>query len=129
MVFKFNEFLDNYSLAFDKQDLDKITDHFTPECLFIFGKHVIACKNKEEITKVIKRQSRFIAAGKIEHKTAYSIKSLFDLDENTVVLSLVWNILNRNEQEILSTRCSYQLLKIEDTFKIVVAILPDEKDS
>ena len=122
-----SDFLDSYTRAFDKKDMDAILEHFYYPCLLITSQSVIASKNKEEMHETIKRYSRYIAGGQIAHKTTYALKSLYPLDDNNLIISLLWRITDKSGPEISKFHCNYQLIQKQQTYKIVVIMLPEEK--
>lgn len=128
MEYNFSDFLDSYAVAFNNQDMNHILEHFHYPCLIIAGQHVITCKDKKELNTLIKGKFRYIIAEGIDQSTSYSLTSLFPLDDNNLIISLLWRSENRAGQELSKFHCSYQLIKKEQSFKIVVALLPEETD-
>lgn len=128
MDYNFGDFFDNYAAAFDNQDLNSILEHFHYPCLIIAGPHVIACKDKDEMLHVVKGKYRYKIAGGVDQRTSYSLTSLFPLDDNNLIVSMLWRIENKIGQEIAKFHGTYQLIQKEESFKIVVTLLSEEKD-
>lgn len=121
-----SDFLDSYTRAFDNKDMNALLEHYYYPCLLTTGQSVIACKNKEEMHDVIKHSSRFISGGNIEHKTSYTLTSLYPLEDNNQIISLIWRVNNRLGQEVSKFHTNYHLIKDKETYKIIVIMLPEE---
>lgn len=128
MDYNFSDFFDSYATAFNNQDMDSILEHFHYPCLLIAGQHVIICKDKDDMHKVVKGKFRYKTAGGVDQRTSYSLTSLIPLDENNQIVSILWRIENKIGQEVSKFPCTYQLLQKEESFKIVVTLLSKEKD-
>jgi hypothetical protein len=91
-----SDFLDSYTRAFDNKDMDAILEHFYYPCLLITGQSAIGSKNKEELRDVIQRYSRYIAGGQLALSTSYSLRSFYHLDDNNIIISLLWQVSDRS---------------------------------
>lgn len=128
MDYTFGDFLDSYARAFDRKDMNSILEHFHYPCLVLEGQKVTACNNKEELKPLVSRKFRYITASGVDQQTSYDVKTLLPWEDFSLILSLDWITQNRAGQQIAKFHCNYHLLKKDNSFKIVIASLPEEKN-